>query len=119
MAETPQPRHSLTEPNLTDPNLESEDSPAGETAAGDETLPELHRGILDFEKKTYKYGGAKEDAIRANFGLTATQYYQILNGLIDQPVARRYAPYVVERLQQQRAARTAAAGNARATSMEG
>ena len=93
MAETPQPPHS----------------------AEGETLTELKRGILDFEKKSYKYSGAKEDAIHERFGLTTTQYYQILNGLIDQPAARRYAPYVVERLQQQRTARTAGAGGTRST----
>lgn len=93
MAETPQTPHS----------------------AEDETLTELKRGILDFEKKTFKYSGAKEDAIHERFGLTTTQYYQILNGLIDQPAARRYAPYVVERLHQQRTARTAGAGGTRST----
>lgn len=93
MAETPQTPHS----------------------AEDETLTELKRQILDFEKKTYKYSGAKEDAIHERFGLTTTQYYQILNGLIDQPAARRYAPYVVDRLQQQRTARTAGAGGTRST----
>ena len=49
--------------------------------------------------------GAKEQAIREQFDMSATRYYQVLNALIDQPEALAFDPMLVKRLQRMRAAR--------------
>src|SRR5438270_10975146 len=45
------------------------------------------REMLAFERQWWRYAGAKEQAIRAQFGSSATRYYQDLNNLIDRPEA--------------------------------
>lgn len=60
---------------------------------------------LDFERKRFKYAGAKEAQIRELFGESATRYHQRLNHLVDRPAALAYAPTTVNRLRRLRAAR--------------
>ncbi len=50
-------------------------------------LSDRDRRILDFERQWWKYSGAKEQAIRELFDLSAARYYQVLNALIDNPQA--------------------------------
>lgn len=61
--------------------------------------------ILNFERQWWKHGGAKEDAITELFGLSSTQYYQVLNALIDSPAALVHDAMLVKRLRRLRAAR--------------
>ncbi|MBU3066045.1 DUF3263 domain-containing protein [Nocardia sp. NEAU-G5] len=61
--------------------------------------------ILDFERKWWKYAGAKEDAIRELFGMSATRYYQVLNAVVDKPEAMSADPMLVKRLRRLRASR--------------
>lgn len=61
--------------------------------------------ILDFERQWWKHAGAKEDAIRELFGMSGTEYYQVLNALIDSPAALAYDAMLVKRLRRMRAAR--------------
>jgi hypothetical protein len=75
-------------------------------------LSERDRQILAFERQWWKYAGAKEQAIREQFDMSATRYYQLLNLLIDRPEALAHDPMLVKRLrrvrtqrQRQRAAR--------------
>lgn len=62
--------------------------------------------ILSFEGRQWGHPGAKEEAIRLEFGLAATRYYQLLNALIDSPAAARYDPMLVGRLRRRRSGRT-------------
>jgi hypothetical protein len=78
--------------------LPSEPAPAGE-------LSERDRQILAFERQWWKYAGAKEQAIRDLFDMSATRYYQVLNGLIDRPEALTADPMLVKRLRRLRSAR--------------
>jgi hypothetical protein len=64
--------------------------------------------ILVFERQWWKHAGAKEEAIRAHFGLSAARYYQVLNSVIDAPAAVVFDPMLVKRLQRIRDARTEA-----------
>jgi hypothetical protein len=64
--------------------------------------------ILDFEREWWRHAGAKEEAIRHTFGLSAARYYQVLNVVIDTPDALRYDPMLVGRLLRARDARTTA-----------
>lgn len=78
------------------------------TGAGrsdDGGLSERDRQILLFERQWWKYAGAKEDAIKELFGLSATRYYQVLNALVDRPEALAADPMLVKRLRRLRASR--------------
>ena len=68
-------------------------------------LSERDRQILEFERQWWKYAGAKEQAIRDLFDMSATRYYQIVNGLIDTPEALAFDPMLVKRLRRMRASR--------------
>ena len=68
-------------------------------------LSDRDRQILEFERQWWKYAGAKEQAVRDLFDMSATRYYQILNGLIDTPEALEFDPMLVKRLRRMRASR--------------
>lgn len=70
-----------------------------------EELSDRDRRILEFERQWWKYAGAKEQAIRDLFDMSATRYYQILNALIDAPAALAFDPMLVKRLRRLRASR--------------
>lgn len=81
-----------------------DDAPgAGTDAAGD--LSERDQQVLAFERQWWKYAGAKEQAIRELFDLSATRYYQVLNALIDSPAALAHDPMLVKRLRRMRSTR--------------
>jgi hypothetical protein len=73
-----------------------------ETQSG---LSDRDREILEFERQWWKYAGAKETAVREQFDMSATRYYQVLNALIDRPEALEVDPLLVRRLRRLRAAR--------------
>jgi hypothetical protein len=68
-------------------------------------LSERDREILAFERHWWKYAGAKEQAVRELFDMSATRYYQVLNALLDKPEALAADPMLVKRLRRLRAAR--------------
>src|SRR5919112_5017720 len=76
---------------------------AGATPEG--TLSERDAEILAFERQWWKFAGAKEQAVRDKFQMSATRYYQVLNALIDKPEALAQDPLLVKRLRRLRAAR--------------
>jgi hypothetical protein len=73
--------------------------------AGAATLTEREQEILAFERQWWKYAGAKEQAVRELFDMSATRYYQVLNALIDNPEALTFDPMLIKRLRRLRAAR--------------
>ncbi|MDH6180139.1 hypothetical protein M2152_000321 [Microbacteriaceae bacterium SG_E_30_P1] len=81
--------------------------PQRHSADGDE-FPERERRILAFERQWWRHAGAKEVAIREEFGLSTARYYQLLNAVIDMPEAVRHDPMLVRRLLRARDARTSA-----------
>ncbi|WP_263120897.1 DUF3263 domain-containing protein [Cellulomonas sp. RIT-PI-Y] len=68
-------------------------------------LSERDQQVLAFERQWWKYAGAKEQAIRELFDLSATRYYQVLNALIDSPAALAHDPMLVKRLRRMRSSR--------------
>jgi hypothetical protein len=68
-------------------------------------LSERDQDILAFERQWWKYAGAKEAAVREQFDMSSTRYYQVLNALIDRPEALEHDPLLVRRLRRLRAAR--------------
>ena len=79
---------------------------SGESQDGSQDgLSRRDREILAFERQWWKYAGAKEQAIRDLFDMSATRYYQVLNALIDSPDALAADPMLVKRLRRLRASR--------------
>ena len=68
-------------------------------------LSERDAELLAFERQWWKFAGAKEQAIRDKFAMSATRYYQVLNALIDKPEALAQDPLLVKRLRRLRATR--------------
>ncbi|MBN8883575.1 MAG: DUF3263 domain-containing protein [Salana multivorans] len=81
--------------------------PSGRVVGSSTGLSEREREMLDFESRPHRLGGAKEAALRAEFGVNETSYNQVLNALLDRPDALAYAPVVVNRLRRLRDARAA------------
>lgn len=85
---------------------ESTGHPSGESISP--RLDERQSRILSFEHQGWRHAGAKEEAIRAEFGLSAARYYQLLNALLDSPDALAADPMLVKRLRRLRDARSSA-----------
>ncbi len=68
-------------------------------------LDEHGQQIIAFERQWWRQAGAKEQAIRDTFGVSTTRYYQLLNALLDDPLALEYDPVVVQRLRRLRSSR--------------
>src|SRR6185312_12070131 len=68
-------------------------------------LTRREHDILAFERQWWKYAGAKEEAIKELFGMSATAYYRVLNALVDRPEALAADPMLVKRLRRLRASR--------------
>ncbi|MGX4658262.1 DUF3263 domain-containing protein [Micromonospora sp. SCSIO 07396] len=79
--------------------------PADPPPPGGDELTERERSILAFEQQWWRHAGAKEQAIRDTFGLSATRYYQLLNALLDRPAALAAEPLLIGRLRRLRASR--------------
>lgn len=71
-------------------------------------LTDLEARILDFERQWWRYAGAKDVAIQENLGISATEYYSLLNNLIDRDDALAAAPLLVKRLRRLREQRLSA-----------
>jgi hypothetical protein len=81
-------------------------------------LTDRDRALLEFEAEWRRHVGAKEEAIRADLGLSPARYYQLLGRLIDTTDAQEFDPMLVKRLRRirdarQEARRARAAGTAR------
>lgn len=77
--------------------------PEPQSSAGQ--LSQREREILETERYWWKYSGAKDQAIKEKFAMSAARYYQILNQLIDTEAALAYDPLLVKRLRRMRDAR--------------
>ncbi|WP_432955799.1 DUF3263 domain-containing protein [Micromonospora haikouensis] len=97
----PEPGTAVPEPGIG--AAEPGSAPAEPVAAPGLTERELR--ILAFEQQWWRHAGAKEQAIRDTFGLSATRYYQLLNGLLDNPAALAAEPVLVGRLRRLRSSR--------------
>ena len=78
--------------------------PSGVTTTATD-LSDRDREVLEFERQWWKYAGAKEQAVRELFDMSATRYYQVLNGLLDSPAAMEFDPMLVKRLRRMRSSR--------------
>ena len=74
-------------------------------------LSDLEVRILDFERQWWRYAGAKETGIKEQFNLSAREYYELLNNLIDREDALAASPLLIKRLRRLREARISARTN--------
>jgi hypothetical protein len=89
--------------------MEEAAQPADRDAdSGHPALGERELRVLAFERQWWRHAGAKEQAIREEFGLSSARYYQLLGALLDSPAALAHDPMLVKRLQRVRSTRTAA-----------
>lgn len=103
VAEAMQHNHISVDPAATP---ETTDVPASaDVQPKPAGLSEREQQMLDLERQWWKYAGAKEQAIRELFDLSATHYYQVLNALIDTEAALAYDPMLVKRLRRLRTSR--------------
>jgi hypothetical protein len=86
-----------------DPMIVASSPPDGREPLGE--LSARDTEILTFERQWWKFAGAKEQAIRDKFQMSATRYYQVLNALIDKPEALAQDPLLIKRLRRLRATR--------------
>lgn len=68
-------------------------------------LTDRDAAILNIESRHWRHAGSKEQAIRAELGLSATAFYARLNQLLDEPAALERNPVLVNRLRRLRDAR--------------
>lgn len=68
-------------------------------------LTDTDHAILKFERRHWKYAGAKEAAVLEQLGISYTRYAQMLNALIDRPEAEAVDALLVRRLRRLREAR--------------
>jgi hypothetical protein len=68
-------------------------------------LSRREHDMLVFERQWWRRPGAKETAIRNQFGVAPTRYYQVLNALVDRSDALAADPLLVRRLRRVRSAR--------------
>jgi len=101
----PQPRSVPGPQPRSAPDSEPDEPPEPAVPARP-ALSQREHEILAFERRWWKHAGAKEQAIRDAFDLSATRYYQILNGLLDNPAALAAEPMLVARLRRLRATRS-------------
>jgi hypothetical protein len=71
-----------------------------------DALGDRDRALLAFERQWDRWQGGKGEAIRAEFGITAARYYQLLSRLLDNPAAYAHDPLTLTRLRRRRDART-------------
>lgn len=65
-------------------------------------LNERERAILELERSWWTQPGPKEQVIAEQFELSATNYYVLLNELIDRPEAEEHDQLTVRRLRRMR-----------------
>lgn len=80
-------------------------APAAAPVPYDTALTERDEAILAFERSWWRFAGAKEQAVRDQFDMSATRYYQVLNALIDREESLAFDPLLVKRLRRLRQTR--------------
>ncbi|MGB4137137.1 MAG: DUF3263 domain-containing protein [Microbacterium sp.] len=68
-------------------------------------LTDRDRAILALEAAWPRHGGAKEEAIRAQLGMSPARYYQLLARLVETEQALEHDPLLVRRLRRLRDSR--------------
>lgn len=62
-----------------------------------DNLTDDEKAMIDFAARWWKYAGAQEQAIRDDFDMSGTRFWQQLNELLDRPAAMAYDPITINR----------------------
>ncbi|MDI3409117.1 DUF3263 domain-containing protein [Streptomyces cavernicola] len=89
------------------PGPEPERERGPEPSADSLELSERDRAVLALERKGWASRGVKERAIREQLGISPARYYQVLNALLDDPLALAHDPVTINRLRRIRESRRA------------
>lgn len=92
--------------------MRSEEFAAGQPS---EDLPDEHKKILDFAKKTYRHPGKQQEDMMTEFGYYGTTFFRKLNQIIDNPKALEYDAPTVNRYRRIREDRQAKRSNPEAS----
>ena len=84
-------------------NADAHGAHGGDSLHGE--LSTLEAAVLEFERRWYTYGGAKDHAIRERFDMSAAAYFQVLNSLLENPAAYVADPILIKRLRRIRDSR--------------
>lgn len=68
-------------------------------------LTPFEESLLEFERWSWKHGGARDTAAFELFGVSWPRHVQLVQALIDRPEAEEYDPVTVRRLRRLRDAR--------------
>lgn len=60
-------------------------------------LSDQDRAVLELAARTYRYAGAREQAIRDELGMSAVRYFQRLRVVVRDPAALAVDPVTVHR----------------------
>ena len=101
----PAEQHFPVEELTVEVPVEDTADAAPEVASPKSALSARDQQILALERQWWKYAGAKEQAVRELFDVSATHYYQMLNALIDTEEALAHDPMLVKRLRRLRTSR--------------
>lgn len=71
-------------------------------------MTDAERQMREFAGHRWQYAGNQETAVRAEFGVSLTRYWQVVNRVLDDPDALRFDPQLVRRLRRIRSARATA-----------
>ena len=63
------------------------------------------RRLLDMAGQRWNHAGNHADAVRTEFGMSVTRFWQKVSRLLDDPDALEYSPQTVYRLRRLRASR--------------
>jgi hypothetical protein len=92
----------MDDPTTSDENADGVEHAEPTASPESVGLTEVQAAVLALETSWWKYAGAKETAVRDQFGWSMTRYYQVLNALIDTPAALAVDPVTVNRLRRLR-----------------
>lgn len=101
----PTPRPAPPVESTDDGELDDAAVPADAPPTPAAGLTAREQAILAFEQQWWRHAGAKEQAVRDTFGVSSTRYYQLLNGLLDNPAALAADPVLIGRLRRLRSSR--------------
>lgn len=68
-------------------------------------LTPTDRDMIVFARRFWLHAGNRESAIRAEFGISETAYWQQLNRIVDEPAALEFDPFTTRRIQRLRDSR--------------
>ncbi|MDL9938729.1 DUF3263 domain-containing protein [Gordonia sp. ABSL1-1] len=65
-------------------------------------MTDVEKRMIDVAGQHWRYAGSLDAAVRDEFGISTTRYWQLVNRLLDREDALAYSPVTVNRLRRLR-----------------